>query len=143
MTVAKHVGPPPPRRLLGHSQECVSGLVEALFEGYNATVLAYGPTGSGKSYTMGTGASLHMTQEQQGAIPRAIRCDPALTRPLQPPGGGQGAQGVGLGALCGAPTWLPRRSAAAGQGPVLPRGERPPLRLVPSASVLAGNCTMA
>nr|GMC76727.1 kinesin-like protein KIN-4A isoform X1 [Ipomoea batatas] len=36
-------------------EECVAPLVDALFEGYNATVLAYGQTGSGKTYTMGTG----------------------------------------------------------------------------------------
>ncbi|CAK8568183.1 unnamed protein product [Lathyrus sativus] len=34
--------------------ECVAPLVDALFNGYNATVLAYGQTGSGKTYTMGT-----------------------------------------------------------------------------------------
>ena len=50
----------------------MSDLVESCFEGYNATVLAYGPTGSGKSYTMGTGNALHFLQEQQGIIPRAI-----------------------------------------------------------------------
>ncbi|KAJ4887807.1 P-loop containing nucleoside triphosphate hydrolases superfamily protein [Raphanus sativus] len=33
---------------------CVARLVDALFNGYNATVLAYGQTGSGKTYTMGT-----------------------------------------------------------------------------------------
>ncbi|RZC93324.1 hypothetical protein C5167_026081 [Papaver somniferum] len=34
--------------------DCVAPLVDALFDGYNATVLAYGQTGSGKTYTMGT-----------------------------------------------------------------------------------------
>ncbi|RHN70194.1 putative plus-end-directed kinesin ATPase [Medicago truncatula] len=34
--------------------DCVAPLVDALFNGYNATVLAYGQTGSGKTYTMGT-----------------------------------------------------------------------------------------
>ncbi|XP_042027796.1 kinesin-like protein KIN-4C [Salvia splendens] len=34
--------------------ECVAPLVDALFHGYNGTVLAYGQTGSGKTYTMGT-----------------------------------------------------------------------------------------
>lgn len=48
-------------------------LVEACFDGYNATVFAYGPTGSGKSHTMGTGAGLHCLAEQQGIIPRAIQ----------------------------------------------------------------------
>ncbi|KAF1872380.1 hypothetical protein Lal_00016678 [Lupinus albus] len=38
-------------------EECVAPLVDALFQGYNATVLAYGQTGSGKTYTMGTGCS--------------------------------------------------------------------------------------
>ncbi|WIA42371.1 hypothetical protein OEZ86_008376 [Tetradesmus obliquus] len=52
---------------------CVSDLVDAVVEGYNATVLAYGPTGSGKTYTMGTGSALHCMPEQQGIIPRVIR----------------------------------------------------------------------
>ncbi|RZC70343.1 hypothetical protein C5167_033482 [Papaver somniferum] len=34
--------------------DCVAPLVDALFDGYNATVLAHGQTGSGKTYTMGT-----------------------------------------------------------------------------------------
>ncbi|KAK1316272.1 Kinesin-like protein FLA10 [Acorus calamus] len=36
-------------------EECVAPLVDGLFQGYNATVLAYDQTGSGKTYTMGTG----------------------------------------------------------------------------------------
>ncbi len=48
-------------------------LVEACLEGYNATVLAYGPTGSGKTFTMGTGSALHFLQDQEGVIPRVIR----------------------------------------------------------------------
>ncbi|WVZ73699.1 hypothetical protein U9M48_021980 [Paspalum notatum var. saurae] len=35
-------------------EQCVHPLIDALFNGYNATVLAYGQTGSGKTYTMGT-----------------------------------------------------------------------------------------
>eukprot|EP00878_Enallax_costatus_P046848 GHUV01057151.1.p1 GENE.GHUV01057151.1~~GHUV01057151.1.p1 ORF type:complete len:170 (+),score=41.91 GHUV01057151.1:203-712(+) len=54
-------------------ETCVSDLVDAVVEGYNATVLAYGPTGSGKTYTMGTGSALHCMPEQQGIIPRVIR----------------------------------------------------------------------
>ncbi|KAI3768324.1 hypothetical protein L2E82_18908 [Cichorium intybus] len=34
--------------------ECVIPLLDALFQGYNGTVIAYGQTGSGKTYTMGT-----------------------------------------------------------------------------------------
>ena len=33
---------------------CVLQLTEQLLQGYNATVLAYGRTGSGKTFTMGT-----------------------------------------------------------------------------------------
>ncbi|KAM5301845.1 kinesin-like protein KIF21B isoform 2-T2 [Glossophaga mutica] len=51
---------------------CVRGLVEGCFEGYNATVLAYGQTGAGKTYTMGTGFDTALAEEEQGIIPRAI-----------------------------------------------------------------------
>eukprot|EP00192_Tetraselmis_astigmatica_P009155 CAMPEP_0117678092 /NCGR_PEP_ID=MMETSP0804-20121206/17093_1 /TAXON_ID=1074897 /ORGANISM="Tetraselmis astigmatica, Strain CCMP880" /LENGTH=677 /DNA_ID=CAMNT_0005487417 /DNA_START=496 /DNA_END=2530 /DNA_ORIENTATION=- len=34
--------------------DCVAPLVDGLFEGYNATVLAYGQTGAGKTFTIGT-----------------------------------------------------------------------------------------
>lgn len=51
---------------------CVSKLVEGCFEGYNATVLAYGQTGAGKTYTMGTGFDVATAEEEQGIIPRAI-----------------------------------------------------------------------
>ncbi|XP_073073278.1 kinesin-like protein KIF21B isoform X3 [Manis javanica] len=51
---------------------CVSKLIEGCFEGYNATVLAYGQTGAGKTYTMGTGFDAATSEEEQGIIPRAI-----------------------------------------------------------------------
>ncbi|XP_074173202.1 kinesin-like protein KIF21B isoform X1 [Rhinolophus sinicus] len=51
---------------------CVSRLIEGCFQGYNATVLAYGQTGAGKTYTMGTGFDTAMAEEEQGIIPRAI-----------------------------------------------------------------------
>uniref|UniRef100_A0A8B9GA76 Kinesin-like protein KIF21B n=1 Tax=Amazona collaria TaxID=241587 RepID=A0A8B9GA76_9PSIT len=51
---------------------CVGKLIEGCFEGYNATVLAYGQTGAGKTYTMGTGFDLNISEEEQGIIPRAI-----------------------------------------------------------------------
>jgi kinesin family protein 4/21/27 len=52
---------------------CVSSLVDSVFEGYNATVLAYGPTGSGKTHTMGMGSALHSMAEHHGIIPRVIK----------------------------------------------------------------------
>lgn len=44
---------------MGCSQEevfkkCALPLLSQLVLGYNVTVMAYGPTGSGKSYTLGT-----------------------------------------------------------------------------------------
>jgi hypothetical protein len=52
---------------------CVSSLVGSVLEGYNATVLAYGPTGSGKTHTMGMGSALHSMTEHHGIIPRVIK----------------------------------------------------------------------
>ena len=62
---------------IGSAQEtvftsCVSDLVEAAFSGYNATVLAYGQTGAGKTHTMGSGQRLSIPEEQLGIIPRVI-----------------------------------------------------------------------
>ncbi|XP_057533119.1 kinesin-like protein KIN-4C [Amaranthus tricolor] len=50
--------------------ECVAPLIDALFKGYNGTVLAYGQTGSGKTYTMGTNYSGGDTAE--GIIPKVM-----------------------------------------------------------------------
>mmetsp|Transcript_1165 Transcript_1165/g.1891 ORF Transcript_1165/g.1891 Transcript_1165/m.1891 type:complete len:1638 (+) Transcript_1165:189-5102(+) len=49
---------------------CVSNLVDATFEGFNATVLAYGQTSSGKTYTMGSASNLRLSEEEYGIIPR-------------------------------------------------------------------------
>ncbi|KGN60259.1 kinesin-like protein KIN-4C [Cucumis sativus] len=54
----------------GLYDDCVAPLVEALFQGYNATVLAYGQTGSGKTYTMGTNYSGEGTND--GVIPKVM-----------------------------------------------------------------------
>eukprot|EP01025_Chloroclados_australasicus_P038021 TRINITY_DN3892_c1_g1_i1.p1 TRINITY_DN3892_c1_g1~~TRINITY_DN3892_c1_g1_i1.p1 ORF type:complete len:978 (-),score=114.62 TRINITY_DN3892_c1_g1_i1:409-3342(-) len=54
-------------------QKCISPLIEGVFEGYNTTMLAYGSTGSGKSYLMGTAREYLASQgEWQGIIPHAI-----------------------------------------------------------------------
>jgi kinesin family protein 4/21/27 len=47
----------------------VKALVASLFKGYNITVLAYGQTGFGKTYSMGTA---YTGEEDMGVIPRAI-----------------------------------------------------------------------
>nr|POF09130.1 kinesin-like protein kin-4c [Quercus suber] len=50
--------------------DCVSPLVDALFHGCNATVLAYGQMGSGKMYTMGTNYSGEASNV--GVIPKVM-----------------------------------------------------------------------
>nr|GEW19667.1 kinesin-like protein KIN-4C [Tanacetum cinerariifolium] len=50
--------------------DCVAPLVDALFHGYNATVLAYGHTGSRKTYTMGTNCNGESTN---GIIPKVMQ----------------------------------------------------------------------
>ncbi|KAL7127691.1 hypothetical protein ABFS83_14G268900 [Erythranthe nasuta] len=50
--------------------DCVAPLVDALFHGYNGTVLAYGQTGSGKTYTMGT--NYNGEEQRNGVIPRVM-----------------------------------------------------------------------
>lgn len=49
--------------------ECGEGLVPHVLDGYNATLMAYGQTGAGKTYTM-TGSSGHF--DERGVIPRAV-----------------------------------------------------------------------
>ncbi|XP_028609488.1 kinesin-like protein KIF21A isoform X4 [Grammomys surdaster] len=53
--------------------QCIEKLIEGCFEGYNATVFAYGQTGAGKTYTMGTGFDVNIMEEEQGIISRAVR----------------------------------------------------------------------
>ncbi|KAJ8927723.1 hypothetical protein NQ314_019784 [Rhamnusium bicolor] len=50
--------------------ETVKPLVEYVKSGYSCTVFAYGQTGTGKTYTMGT--STRVESEKDGLIPRAI-----------------------------------------------------------------------
>ena len=52
-------------------RECASGLVDDVFQGYNACVFAYGQTSSGKTFTMGSGSHL-VAEEDVGLIPRVI-----------------------------------------------------------------------
>ncbi|KAM6437074.1 kinesin-like protein KIF21A isoform 4-T4 [Liasis olivaceus] len=53
--------------------QCIEKLIEGCFEGYNATVFAYGQTGAGKTYTMGTGFDVNIMEDEQGIIPRAVK----------------------------------------------------------------------
>ncbi|EKX30876.1 hypothetical protein GUITHDRAFT_83606, partial [Guillardia theta CCMP2712] len=52
--------------------EWVKPLVDGCFQGYNATVLAYGQTGAGKTYTMGSGNNSCRLEEEMGIIPRVM-----------------------------------------------------------------------
>ncbi len=49
--------------------QCVKGLVNGLFDGYNATVFAYGQTGAGKTYTISGNKT---ASDEYGIIPRAV-----------------------------------------------------------------------
>ena len=48
---------------------CANDLVSTVLDGCNATILAYGQTGAGKTYTMTGGKADY---EQRGLIPRSI-----------------------------------------------------------------------
>lgn len=52
---------------------CVKNLVLGCFSGYNATVLAYGQTGGGKTFTMGSGYTIGIKDSELGIIPRVIK----------------------------------------------------------------------
>ncbi|XP_053678101.1 chromosome-associated kinesin KIF4A [Anopheles nili] len=63
----------PPSTTQAHLyKKSVSELLDKLFEGYNVTILAYGQTSSGKTYTMGTDFTGELS-ETMGVIPRAIK----------------------------------------------------------------------
>ncbi|KAG2210322.1 hypothetical protein INT47_003307 [Mucor saturninus] len=51
-----------------------SNFVDRFIDGYNVTILAYGQTSSGKTYTMGTAIDDHIgaNPDQEGIIPRAM-----------------------------------------------------------------------
>ncbi|KAI8590910.1 P-loop containing nucleoside triphosphate hydrolase protein [Geranomyces variabilis] len=50
-------------------EECVNAIMKGLLDGYNGTIMAYGQTGAGKTFTM-TGASENY--KHRGLIPRSI-----------------------------------------------------------------------
>lgn len=55
--------------------DCAEPLVDSFLEGFNATILAYGQTSSGKSYTMGTDRmsdGILSDVQRQGITPRAV-----------------------------------------------------------------------
>ncbi|CAG8612670.1 3497_t:CDS:2, partial [Ambispora leptoticha] len=53
-------------------EKSVLGLIDKFIEGYNATILAYGQTSSGKTHTMGTADNASQLPETKGIIPRAM-----------------------------------------------------------------------
>ena len=54
-------------------RQAVNPLVNQVFEGVNATVLAYGQTGTGKTYTLGTGvAKTVLKDKNRGIIQRFL-----------------------------------------------------------------------
>ncbi|CAG8445487.1 15018_t:CDS:2 [Funneliformis caledonium] len=53
-------------------ERAVENLVDKFLEGYNVTILAYGQTSSGKTYTMGTADNPSTPLQFKGIIPRAM-----------------------------------------------------------------------
>ena len=67
-------------------EECARGVVSPLLDGYNGTIMAYGETGAGKTYTMTGGTQ---TYRLRGVIPRAIaqvRGSTGFTKMFERPG---------------------------------------------------------
>jgi len=55
-------------------KDCAHAVVSTVSKGYNASILAYGVTGAGKSYTMlGSDPASILDKGRQGVIPRAIK----------------------------------------------------------------------
>ncbi|XP_044252573.1 kinesin-like protein Nod [Tribolium madens] len=52
--------------------ETVKTLTERVKTGYNCTVFAYGQTGTGKTYTIGTNADVTLNEEESGLISRTL-----------------------------------------------------------------------
>jgi kinesin family protein 4/21/27 len=53
--------------------QAVKPLVSQVFEGFNATILTYGQTGTGKTYTLGTGITKPAVQSKnRGIIQRVL-----------------------------------------------------------------------
>ena len=50
-------------------EQCAFSLIESVLEGYNATIFAYGQTGTGKTYTM---EGIKNNEEDKGIIPRVF-----------------------------------------------------------------------
>ncbi|CAG9761835.1 unnamed protein product [Ceutorhynchus assimilis] len=53
--------------------DAVEPLVNCIKLGYNGTVFAYGQTGTGKTYTMGSGSQKSEDNTKEGIIPRALK----------------------------------------------------------------------
>ncbi|CAG8557098.1 10197_t:CDS:2, partial [Acaulospora colombiana] len=50
----------------------VKNMVDKFLEGFNVTILAYGQTSSGKTYTMGTSDNTSSPPDERGIIPRSM-----------------------------------------------------------------------
>ena len=52
-------------------EQTAKGVINSCLEGYNATLFAYGQTGTGKTYTM-EGFKFNNKDPERGVIPRSI-----------------------------------------------------------------------
>ncbi|ODQ49768.1 kinesin-domain-containing protein [Saitoella complicata NRRL Y-17804] len=86
-----HVFPPPTTQ--SQIYTFLAPGIEAFVQGYNVSILAYGQSGAGKSYTMGT-SSESLASEGMGVIPRAAQ---HLFEVLPRGGGGESRPGTQTG----------------------------------------------
>jgi len=70
----------PPTRQPIQTKECAVDVVAGALEGYNGTILCYGQTGAGKTFTMTGDRSSY---QQRGLIPRTIAALMAALRAEQ------------------------------------------------------------
>ncbi|KAJ1553420.1 hypothetical protein HK405_007975, partial [Cladochytrium tenue] len=54
--------------------ECCAPLVDQLLQGFNVSIIAYGQTSSGKTFTIGTSHRADTQPSDAGIIPRAVNC---------------------------------------------------------------------
>jgi hypothetical protein len=66
-------------------EECAVPLVTKFLDGFNTTILAYGQTGTGKTFTMGSGPEVDVDTQNKGIIPRSLQAVFDSLKDVSPP----------------------------------------------------------
>ncbi|BFZ65415.1 hypothetical protein YB2330_006581 [Saitoella coloradoensis] len=106
-----HVFPPPTTQ--SQIYTFLAPGIEAFVQGYNVSILAYGQSGAGKSYTMGT-SSESLSSEDMGVIPRAAQ---HLFEVLPRGGGGELRPGTQTGMRTPQPSRLSMQPSTSSPRP--------------------------